>query len=306
MNQQLRELWDRIDAGVPPVAQISAQGERVKRRRRLAMVAGVAAVAVVVGGGLSMRILNDDPADDDVTASEVPAPPQGMRWVGVGRAVVAVPEWWSTGETHCLAPVEDTVYFDPAAQADCADRPSPAEVREASALAVLDATSGYGEYELRSMRSIGDVDGREVLELPDCNEWFEGICRRLFAVPSEGVVFAVTIADEGDGSSYEEIRDSLWILPAGLTTVPLETSDGWTPTWGEPPPAAEALEEKLMEAGLHVETEVTDGSAAGDPGFVADVPPGSFLGATPELGSVIEAGGTVTIAVSGRRHVAED
>ena len=52
-----------------------------------------------------------------------------------------------------------------------------------------------------------------------------------------------------------------------------------------------------MEAGLHVETEVTDPSAAGDAGFVADLPPGSFLGASPELGSVIEAGGTVTITV---------
>ena len=300
MNAPLRELWDRIDVGVPPVEQISVQGERVKRRRRLAMVAGAAAVAVLVGGGLSMRILNDEPANDVVTASEVPAPPQGMRWVGVGRAVVAVPEWWSTGETQCSAPVEDTVYFDRAAQTECLDPPSPAEVREVSALAVLDATGGYGEHELRSMRSIGEVDGREVLELPDCNEWFEGICRRLFAVPSEGVVFAVTIAEEGDGG-YEEIRDSLWILPAGLTTIPLVTSDGWTPPWGEPPPAAEALEEELEAAGLRVETKVTKPSAAGDAGDVADLPAGSFLGATPQLGSVIEAGGTVTITVSGAR-----
>ena len=155
------------------------------------------------------------------------------------------------------------------------------------------------------MRSIGEVDGREVLELPDCKEWFEGICRRLFAVPSEGVVFAVTIADEGDGSSYEEIRDSLWILPAGLTTIPLVTSNGWTPPWGEPPPAAEALEEKLEAAGLRVETKVTDASAAGDAGDVAALPAGSYLGASPELGSVIESGGTVTITVSGR-DAAED
>jgi hypothetical protein len=298
MNQPLRDLWDRIDVGVPPVAQISAQGERIKRRRRLAIAAGAAAVVLVVAGGVSMRLLTDEPPND-VAASGVPAPPQGMRWVGVGRVVVAVPEWWSTGETQCLAPVEDTVYFDQAAQADCADAPSLAEVREVSALAVLDATSGYGENELRSMRSIGEVDGREILERPDCNDWFEGICRRLFAVPSEGVVFAVTIAESGDGN-YAEIRDSLWILPAGMTTVPLVTSDGWTPTWGAPPDTADALAEKLKDAGLVVKTEVTDPSSTGDRAvLIADLPAGSYLGVSPELGSPIEVGGTVTITVMG-------
>ena len=46
--------------------------------------------------------------------------PEGTRWVGLGRVVVAVPEWWSTGETECLTPVETTVYFDSGAIADCA------------------------------------------------------------------------------------------------------------------------------------------------------------------------------------------
>lgn len=33
------------------------------------------------------------------------AAPDGMRWVGMNDVVVAVPDWWSTGETRCLAPV---------------------------------------------------------------------------------------------------------------------------------------------------------------------------------------------------------
>jgi hypothetical protein len=40
-----------------------------------------------------------------------PDAPEGTRWVGSGRVVVAVPDWWSTGETRCLLPVEDTVYW---------------------------------------------------------------------------------------------------------------------------------------------------------------------------------------------------
>jgi len=117
-----------------------------------------------------------------------------MRWVGSGQVVVAVPDWWTTGETRCLAPVEDTVYFDMAATADCDDAPAPAAVREVSALAVLDADSGYGEMVVREMAPIGEVNGREVVERENCEEWFDGVCRRLFAVPSEGVAFAVTIA----------------------------------------------------------------------------------------------------------------
>lgn len=305
MNEPLHELWDQIDVGVAPVEQISEEGERVKRRRRLALAAGVAAVVLVVAGGASVRLLADESANNDVTASGVPAPPQGMRWVGVGRAIVAVPEWWSTGETQCLAPIEDTVYFDEAATAECADTPSAAEIREVSALAVLDATGGYGEYKVRSMSPVGEVDGREVLQLPGCEEWFEGICRRLFAVPSEGVLFAVTIAEEGDGS-YQEIRDSLRILPAGLTTVPLVTSDGWTPTWGAPSEIAQALIDELEEAGLRVKRDVIDPSAPGDVGLPAGLPAGSFLGVSPELGSPIEVGGTVEITVMGRRDVAEN
>ena len=69
-----------------------------------------------------------------------------------------------------------------------------------SALAVLDATGGYGEYQTRSMHRVAEVDGEAVLETDGCEEWFEGVCRRIYAVPSEGVVFAVTIADEGEGS----------------------------------------------------------------------------------------------------------
>lgn len=236
----------------------------------------------------------------DEDAASFPSPPAGSRWVGSGQVVVAVPDWWTTGETQCYAPVEDTVYFDSGAAGDCPETPTPAEVREVSALAVLDATTGYGEKEVRGMRPVADVEGREVLEREDCERWFEGVCRRLFAVPSEGVVFAVTIAEEGDGS-YEQIRDSVRILPDDLTTVPLATTDGWTPTWGAEPPAADALVEALEDAGLRVELETEEVPETVSPNAdYVSFPPGSLLDVSPELGSVIEVGGTVTVTVAGR------
>ena len=218
--------------------------------------------------------------------------------MGYGQLVVAVPEWWTTGETRCLAPVEDTVYFDPAAVADCADGPSPDAVREVSALAVLDGTQGYGERQIRGMRPIGDVDGHEVLELDGCERWFGGVCRRMFAVPSMGVVFAVTIAEDGDGS-YEEIRDSLSVLPDSLTTVPLSTADGWTPSWGAQPRTVAALEDAIEEAGLRVELVTAERPKSDSAGLAADLPAGSLLRVRPGLGSVVDVGGAVTITVAG-------
>ncbi len=234
------------------------------------------------------------------SASPITAAPAGMRWVGSGQVVVAVPDWWTTGETRCFAPVEDTVYFDMAVTADCSDAPAAAAVREVSALAVLDADSGYGEMVVRDMTLIGELNGHEVRERQSCEEWFDGVCRRLFAVPSEGVVFAVTIAEEGDGE-YDTIRESLRILPDNLTTVPLATREGWTPAWGAEPKVTDALVDQLKDAGLGVEIETVERSKDDDDtADYASFPEGSLLDVSPALGSVIDVGGTVTVTVSGR------
>ncbi|MDF1604825.1 hypothetical protein [Nocardioides sp. YIM 152315] len=221
--------------------------------------------------------------------------PEGTRWVGSGRVVVAVPDWWTTGETQCLEPVEDTVYFDSGALTDCADEPAPSEVRAASTLAVLESGHGYGEHLLTRMEPAGEVDGREVLELDGCDGWFPGVCRRVLAVPSEGVVLAITVADAADGD-YDEIRDSLRVLPEGQTTVPLDV-DGWTPTWGAEPRAAHALVRTLERAGLRVEVVEVEPSARDDAGSGTTLPSGSLLDVEPALGSVIDEGGTVTVSV---------
>ena len=49
-------------------------------------------------------------------------PPDGMRWVGYDGRVVAVPDWWTTGETGAIY--------------RCADPAHPSEVRASSNLAV--------------------------------------------------------------------------------------------------------------------------------------------------------------------------
>jgi hypothetical protein len=257
--------------------------------------------ALIAAGVLLPLLLTGCGEETDSTAeasSSLPAAPQGMRWVGMNDVVVAVPDWWTTGETRCGAPLEDTVYFDNTAVYDCADPVSNQEVAEVSSLAVIDASRGTGEYLTREMQVVDDVSGHDVMELEDCNEWFEGVCRRLFAVPDEGVLFAVSIADPED-ADYEAIRDSLRILPPGQTTVPLATApDGWTPARGAEPVFVDQIVAKIERAGLHVERQ----SALprdDDAGLSADFPEGTLLDISPPLGSVVEDGATVTVTVLG-------
>jgi hypothetical protein len=208
-------------------------------------------------------------------------PPGGARWVGYDGVAVAVPDWWTTGETQCGAPVEDTVYFDPGATHDCSDPADLAAVREVSSLAVLHDDGRYDSQ---------DLDG-------GCEEWFEGVCRRLFALPHTDVIFAVTIDEEGDGD-FEEIRDSARILPRGVTVVPLSIGEGggWTPSWGAPPGDVRALVKAIEDAGLVAEVWTVEPDPGGD---VADLPRGSLLDVQPALGTPVEDGSTVTISVMG-------
>ena len=297
MTDTLRDLWDGIDAGPPPLADAKTASSRLRRRRRVLTSLGAAAavVAIVASGLLVQRGL---PGGVDTTAGPLPAPPAGMRWVGMNDVVVAVPEWWTTGETQCGAPVEDTVYFDSAAIFRCPNPADPATVREVSALAVLDGTCCYGELQIRSMEPVGEADGHEVVELAGCEEWFKGVCRRIFAVPDEGVVFAVTIAEEGDGD-YEAIRDSVRILPDGLTTVPLKIGSGFTPSWGTEPSLVDEVVRAVERAGLRAEVKTVSPEQSRT-GLASDLPKGSLLEISPSPGSVIEDGGTVTITVLGQ------
>ena len=233
--------------------------------------------------------------DSTTTEESIGSAPEGTRWVGMNGVVVAVPDWWTTGETRCNTPLKDTVYFDDAATVDCQDPVPESAARQVSALAILHGTSGYGEFKTRDMDEVAEVDGHEVMALGSCERWFPGVCRRLFAVPDEGVVFAVTIADPGDGD-YEAIRDSVRVLPDSQTTVPVQAGDWGTPSWGDEPGMVERFARSVHEAGLRaevVEEEIPEDSQ----GMVADMPRGSFLASDPEPGSVIDSGGTVRITV---------
>jgi hypothetical protein len=315
MTDTLRELWDQINAGRPPVAAMTQIGDRQKHRRSRHVVGAIAATLAIMGSGVAVQQLTAPGSGREPTSNSpmIPTPPPGTRWVGLGRAVVAVPDQWTTGDAWCSVPAEDTVFFNSTAGSliDCLGRPGGADPHSVSALAVLStrplssnpmakASSSFAQELLKTLQPAGTVDGHEVLELDQCTQPVDQPnCDRYFAVPSEGVIFSPMIQEPTDGN-YDAIRDSLRILPEGLTTVPLISQDGWTPAWGAEPDAARALIAQLQASGLHVEVEQAASSPdASHTGLPAGLQPGSYLGANPELGSPIEEGGGVTITLAG-------
>lgn len=92
------ELLDRAAGQVsdsePPVPALLRDARRALRRRRSALVAGsVVAVLGVVGTTLAVGRLEQG-RSHPAPAAALPAPPAGMKWSGIGRQVVAVPESW--------------------------------------------------------------------------------------------------------------------------------------------------------------------------------------------------------------------
>ncbi len=65
------------------------------------------------------------------------------------------------------------------------------------------------------------------------------------------------------------------------------------------------LVDSLEDAGLNVEVDTAEPPERSDTGLYPDLPKGSLLGVSPQLGSVIDVGGTVTVTVAGPRFDAK-
>lgn len=286
MPNELHERWQEITPRPVPAADVVAQGDRVRRRRTTGLVAGLVALIVAVPVGVTLW--RDGPAPDGAVVAERQVdplnPPKGQRYVGANGVVVAVPEWWTTGETQCGKPVETTVYFDAGGVSRCPMEPSRRELGEVSSLAIQPIESTPSA-------------GREV-EVGECTDWY-GSCARLISVPGYGVAFRVVVHDEDDGD-FEAIRDSLTFLPDDVTTVPISTGRfGFTPSWVDPA-GLDQLVQRVRAAGLVpvIDLFVQDGPIPDGADRITH-PEGAYLGSEPELGTPVPVGSTVTIKVAG-------
>lgn len=113
MNDQiLSDLLERSVRDVPasqvPISHILRTGGGLRRRRRGAALvgAGVASAAMVGSVVVGHNITGRDPRVADQSTT-LPTPPEGMKWVGVGRDVVAIPDTWPVVPgIYCQGPSE--------------------------------------------------------------------------------------------------------------------------------------------------------------------------------------------------------
>ena len=225
-------------------------------------------------------------------------PPKGYRWVGDSGVVVAVPGWWTTGDTQCLLPVEDTVYVETGAITDCALPVPPGTHREVSSLAVISTRLAHGERIVKALSPDGKVGGEPVLTGQDCHWFGKSACRAVMAVPSRGVAFALHVA-ESDDVDEPLVRDSLRLLPNGWTTVPMSLRGaGYTRSGGAPPSVTRDYLRLLERGELVAEVERAEPPGAEVGGDLTSLPAGALLDVRPTPGSPIEEGGRVTLTVT--------
>ncbi|GAA5151909.1 hypothetical protein GCM10023340_31330 [Nocardioides marinquilinus] len=123
-------LLDRLAAGLPDPGPLppglAASGARRRRRRTTVMVVAAACVVALVVGVVSL-VGRDDAAPAPEPTTAFPDPPAGMRWVGLGGVVIAVPVDWLVTNDVCAAQSVPFSVTRGGVAVDCVDPPEPEE-----------------------------------------------------------------------------------------------------------------------------------------------------------------------------------
>ncbi|MFB9315595.1 PASTA domain-containing protein [Nocardioides plantarum] len=293
-DDRLTEMLDRAahrnPVGAPPLAAIAAGGRRRRRTRAVGVVAA-AAVVVAAGAGVAASLVSgpgSPPNAADAAASgdapTVPTAPSGMRLVGRGSVVVAVPEGWATQATRCDldGPKGDAVIvvdgvlnetFTEGVHLVC---PQPAQSAGIERLMIADASPGAE-----------DADGVERTEVDGVTAYrSEPTCSELEGVSTCGVSLDFPSLDVGlraesttSVEAAEKIFDRVQVLD-GLVGVPGKLR----PDQGE----------KKYVAALEAAGLVADVVEVPAPGYA----PGYLRGISPAPGTVLAPGDTVKVEVA--------
>ncbi|MDT0200958.1 PASTA domain-containing protein [Nocardioides sp. AE5] len=290
LEQLLAQSADRVPVGEPPLAAMLADARRSTRRRRLGVALGSAAavVAVTLGASVLPGLVSGhdpEPSVPDPTGAasgtDESLPGPGMRLVGIADVVVEVPEEWGTNETHCGTPMADTVVVDEGVIGLCAVLRQP-EVTS------VHLSAGRAPVEFHPDVD-AEVDGVAVRrESTSCGDAFHGVltCASTLYFPQREVYVRAESSSESEPEARREVEEALARVHvlADRVAVP-----GWRSlTFDEQGDGADAYLALLADLGL--EAEVVEESHPG-------MPPGFVLGASPDSGTVVEPGSTVTVTV---------
>lgn len=178
--------------------------------------ASVFALLVLAACGQTPQVQPPDEARS--TPSAAPEPSTGMRLVGRGRAVVAVPQTWAIQETHCGQTTRDTMYV-----ADRSGRSCLIDHAGIASLEIAGSDVPPSGKVTRTTTKSGKVDGVDVRwSAPTCRTPEDRLCAMSLVVPSEQATFTLRVP-KGRGAPtalLAAFRESLAILPTGYTTVP--------------------------------------------------------------------------------------
>lgn len=283
MLERLAETFPEQPAPLSSLVTAARQGQRRKSRRVLAMAA--ASVALVLGGSaVVQQLVAGDASRPSVDLStDAPPAPEGMRLVGLGRVVVAVPTSWQRQVTSCGSPLSDEVVFFEGDRKSC----PLLEVGRHPAVQVLDVTSDDGMFFARRARSESTINGLDVLLAFPCHPDIQckGVPRgQVLYVPSEGVVFHVTGLPMGS-DRLGDIIHSIQLLPEGYTTVPYIEPGTYNFDAGE----------QLTDVGFAIDPIV---------GLMDEGTP--ISGTEPEAGSVVRTGTRITLLYPSSQEAPRD
>lgn len=279
MNEQ--QLIDRLDAraadvpvGAPPVDAMRAA---VRRRRSRASVLVAAAAVVAIAVGMSAwQIDRDSKSDVQVGVGPVPevdVPPAGHRYVGIGTAVVAVPEEWGINKTTCGTPVKDTVLIDQGVICLMLV-PRPADVDSVRVEPYYEGAD-FSTWVERDL-----IDGEPALWSPVTTAG--GVTSGSVYVPSQKATF---VAESSSADAQIVVNDLLTsiVLLQDHITVP-----GFQGLAYASRPNVDIYTDLLQQLGLSVEVVERKSQVA----------EGTVLATDPAVGSVVAPGDTVRVTVA--------
>lgn len=187
-------------------------------RRVMGLIAGAAAL-MIVGAGLYLGIdSSPDPPDppaapeseSEGTGSPAEVPPEETKYVGVGRAAIAVPQEWDYSSTNCAQAGSDSYFFP-----DDAGCPRAELAARTSFLVIVDS-----EHRLPNVtRIVEPVDGRKTrMSDVECDR--DG-CGRYIWMPGLEAGFRVWVANADDGrEGLDRMVASLTVVEPGVRPVP--------------------------------------------------------------------------------------
>lgn len=210
-----------------PVASLrAAAGARRRRRTRLLVGAVAVSVVLAAAGSLALARSLDSRPDDPVVVDDypqLPSPPAGQRFAGVGRVVVPVPEEWGPQGVGCPATSQGLFVRDLARRSCVLTFPAG----EVPVIGFLDPDTDAGERAAAFATEPDEVDGVPVLRGPGCPGF--SLCTGspwgdVVLIPDLDLV--VVAAGRFDGDRTGRLLAGLRILPEGFVAVP-EVGEGW-------------------------------------------------------------------------------